>query len=691
MIAYFYNRAMKYIFYLLIFICSAFAKAQLESSYWYFGINAGIDFTSGNAVAVDNGQLVTGEGCATISDPFGNLLFYTDGSLIYDANHVIMPNGTGLKGNSSSTSSAIIVPLPGNSSIYYVFTVDTDDSLYRNTEGLHYSIVDMTLNNGTGDVDPFNKNINLLPITSEKLTAITNAARDGFWIISQFEGTFYSYELTVSGLNTTPVSSQVAPFIELINSTVTNVDVAAMRGYIKINARGNKLAAAHFSNNTTAEFSGITNVLTARSLAYTNGGELYLYDFDNSTGVVSNPQALLTRSDGGSIYGVEFSGNDQFLYAEVDYMNASTTQIFDFLRGEIIQYDLTSNNIAASAQVIHDDNITPFRGALQLGLDNKIYHSRIQQNALSVINNPDTIGVGSNYEYNSFPLSPNTVAWYGLPIFVQSFLLNGEIETMDHCFGEPQDFSIQTAASIVSIDWDFDDIDSGINNFSNDLTPTHLFSAPGTYTVTATVETLVQTFTITQDVVVFNSIQINDFQPIIEECELGFDKAVFDLTQIAEQINNNSNQEVTFFESEADALENINQILNPSSYTNLYLTQEIFVRVSTLNCFDVFSFKIITKLCEIEVFNVITPDGDGLNDTFIVSGLYNIYDKHKMYIFSRYGQKIWEGNNITGGWDGTSNTGLFHTNDILPTGTYFYVLELNEPNIKPKAGYVYLR
>ena len=97
------------------------------------------------------------------------------------------------------------------------------------------------------------------------------------------------------------------------------------------------------------------------------------------------------------------------------------------------------------------------------------------------------------------------------------------------------------------------------------------------------------------------------------------------------------------------------------------------------------------KNCPVEVFNVVTPNGDGLNDTFIVSGLYNIYAKHKMYIFSRYGQKIWEGNNDSGGWDGTSNTGLFNSGERLPTGTYFYVLELNEPHTKPKAGYVYLR
>ncbi|WP_213521658.1 gliding motility-associated C-terminal domain-containing protein [Nonlabens sp.] len=682
---------MKYILYFFVFVCSAFAKAQLESSFWYFGINAGIDFNTGSAVAINDGQLITGEGCATISDEFGNLLFYTDGSLVYDAAHIVMPNGTGLKGNSSSTSSAIIVPLPGTPNLYYVFTVDTDDLVYRNTEGLHYSIVDMSLNGGTGDIDPLNKNINLLPITSEKLTAISNDTGDGFWIISQFQDLFYSFELTASGLSTSPVISQVAPFVELITSPITNVDVAAMRGYIKVNARGNRLVAAHFSNNTTAEFAGITDILTARSAAYANGGELYLYDFDNATGVVSNPQPLLTRQDGGSIYGVEFSGNGQFLYAEVDYMNASTTQIFELIRGEIVQYDLTASNIATSATVIHQDNITPFRGALQLGLDNKIYHSRFQQNALSVINNPDDAGTNATYTFNSFPLTQNTTAWYGLPIFVQSFLLNGEIEALDHCFGEEQSFSINSSANLVSVVWDFGDAASGAANSSNELNPFHLFSAPGVYTISATVETLVQVFTITKTIEVLEQVAINSFPPLLEVCEEGFDKAVFDLTEIGGIISTNNNQTIRFYELEVDALEDQNSILNPSNYTNLFPTQEIFVRVSNPNCFQIYSFLIQIKNCPVEVFNVVTPNGDGLNDTFIVSGLYNIYANHKMYIFSRYGQKIWEGDNNSGGWDGTSNSGLFHSREKLPTGTYFYVLELNEPNINPKSGYVYLR
>lgn len=52
-----------------------FAFAQGETNFWYFGQNAGLDFTGGSPVAVTNGQLNINEGCASISDASGNLLF----------------------------------------------------------------------------------------------------------------------------------------------------------------------------------------------------------------------------------------------------------------------------------------------------------------------------------------------------------------------------------------------------------------------------------------------------------------------------------------------------------------------------------------------------------------------------------------------------------------------------------------
>ena len=126
----------------------------------------------------------TKEGCATISDKEGNLLFYTNGLSIYNKVHKKMNPFHQLKGDSSSTSSALIIPLPKKEKQYYVFTIHTDDSFYQDAEGLNYSIVDMELNNGLGGIIPTERNINLLETVSEKLTAYINYERDGYWIIT---------------------------------------------------------------------------------------------------------------------------------------------------------------------------------------------------------------------------------------------------------------------------------------------------------------------------------------------------------------------------------------------------------------------------------------------------------------------------------------------------------------------------
>ena len=72
----------------LFFLLSAPTFAQKEAAIWYFGEYAGLDFNSGSPVALTNGQLSTDEGCTTISDKNGNLLFYTDGKVVYNKNRI---------------------------------------------------------------------------------------------------------------------------------------------------------------------------------------------------------------------------------------------------------------------------------------------------------------------------------------------------------------------------------------------------------------------------------------------------------------------------------------------------------------------------------------------------------------------------------------------------------------------------
>ena len=71
-----------------VFFSTFCVYAQNEGNIWYFGTNAGLDFNSGSPVMLSDGMLDTFEGCATISDNNGDLLFYTDGMLVYNKNHV---------------------------------------------------------------------------------------------------------------------------------------------------------------------------------------------------------------------------------------------------------------------------------------------------------------------------------------------------------------------------------------------------------------------------------------------------------------------------------------------------------------------------------------------------------------------------------------------------------------------------
>jgi hypothetical protein len=114
--------------------------------------------------------MTTYEGCATATTKRGELLFYTDGQTVWNRQHQPMPGGRRLMGSGSSTQSALIVPDPGSGNIFYVFTVAPQGA----PDGLRYSVVDMTRDNGLGDV-PRANSLLITPV-AEKL-----AATCGWW------------------------------------------------------------------------------------------------------------------------------------------------------------------------------------------------------------------------------------------------------------------------------------------------------------------------------------------------------------------------------------------------------------------------------------------------------------------------------------------------------------------------------
>ena len=377
---------------ILGFLIISAANFAQRSNIWHFGYGASVDFSSGSPVGMLGSQINTIEGCASICDESGNLLFYTDGQTVWDKNNSQMPNGTGLYGSGTSTQSAIIVPKPGSTTEYYIFTVDWPDYYDSGVtiHGINYSIVDMTMNSGDGDVSVKNQMM-LDPYvnpSAEKITAIMHSNNTDYWVIAHGwnDNNFYSWLVTSSGVQSSPIVTSVG----LVHEDVGSGAKTESHGYMKTSPDGTWLGLAIQSNINKAE----------------------LFEFDRATGIPSNPVTLNVASGGmmSGAYGLEFSPNSEVLYVS---------------RGnKISQWDLTAGSAAAIASSRNTITIpgasSRWAGALQLALDDKIYVAINPETYLHVINNPNALGASCNYQDSVVDLLGEENRM-GLPTFFPAF------------------------------------------------------------------------------------------------------------------------------------------------------------------------------------------------------------------------------------------------------------------------------
>ncbi len=189
----------------------------------------------------------------------------------------------------------------------------------------------------------------------------------------------------------------------------------------------------------------------------------------------------------------------------------------------------------------------------------------------------------------------------------------------------------------------------------------------------------------------FESIPPIPSLPDLLECDTGFDTAIFDLTQQDELIRTGPDDVVQYFTSLENASENCNPISNPTEYQNGSDPQTIYVRLENEICFAIASFLLTMENCAPFIPQGFSPNGDGINDTFEISNLLNIYENFELNIYSREGNLIHTAHNADGFWNGVATKGLLFTGSPVPVGTYYYVLVLNDPKY-PEAfiGWVYV-
>lgn len=350
------------IFVLVFTLNNTFSQTKMFNN-WFFGQNAAITFNTNPPSFIPNSVLVTNESNASVSDSNGVLLFYSDGKSVYNKNNIQMPNGFGLNGHQSTTQGAFIVPYPKQPNLFYLFTMDAEDGgLPGSTcQCLSYSIIDMTLQGGLGDV--IQKNTFLYLHVTEKMAAV-HVNDTTTWLVAHEFGSdaFLAYEINRNGLNTSPVISNIGSSHCCIN--------AQAAGQMKISSDGKKIGCNIFLSE-----------------------KMELFDFDVLTGLLSN--AISFTVPVNYLYGFEFSPDSRFVYA---------TNIFVFSSG-LYQFDIS--NWSASAIVASMTNISNSSTAynqLQLAPDGKIYVSENGEQYLSLINQPNNSGFACNFTKQSLNL-----------------------------------------------------------------------------------------------------------------------------------------------------------------------------------------------------------------------------------------------------------------------------------------------
>jgi len=358
-----------------LFLCFAvnLLFGQGIHNHWYFGNQAAMNFTTGSPTVLTNSAMTCIDMSGSISTKSGKLLFYTNGNQVWDSTHQIMPNGTGLLGGYTGGQIATIVPHPRNTDgrgwhQYFIFT----NTQFGDIDGFRYSIVDMNLNSGNGDVLVKNKLV--LTPNSEKCAVVPHKNGVDYWVIIHELTTdaFRAYPLTYYGIDTSAAVISHVGAVYGINSSGYQAI-----GQLTASKQGNKLASAHYDKNF-----------------------LQIYDFNNVTGIVSNPQSI---SGYDNSFGCEFSEDGTKLYFTQWNLNKNIYQV-DLLNSLAVSMIGTATSAHPAYGV----------GYLQLAPDGKIYFSKFNSPALGCIPNPNLAGAACGFVDNAVNLLGATSS-AGLP------------------------------------------------------------------------------------------------------------------------------------------------------------------------------------------------------------------------------------------------------------------------------------
>lgn len=661
----------------ILFIYPSLVFSQNQFRNWVFGENAGIRFVNGDIEPINGVALQSLHGTASFSDENGNLLFYSNGETIWNQNHEVMENGADLNGDPAVTHSALIVPLPGSNSIYYVFTLGKDCLQGVGYSG--YQIVDMSMNGGLGSV--VERNQYLHSAHSEKITAIPHANGEDYWIISLLPPVFKMkvYLLDENGINSNILSFDIDESVSTFcPGTVSGYGSI---GYIKASSDGTKLAMANFVDGIVA-----------------------LYSFNSFTGEVFDEKILPV---GSHPYGIEFSPNSRYLYVsfhsdtsldEREMLRQYDTSLPDEISIFESERDIISSN---EANYLSDDAEL---GALQLGPDDNIYVATTGQQKISVISNPNNVGSSSGFKAEVVDIGSGT-SQFGLPMFFYRKTVS-DLTWGNSCSGEETSFQL-IGSQFSDITWDFGDGSEPVFN-STESTIRHVYVQAGTYTITVNF-----TDYYGEEKSIIKEIEISALpvqnENVVYTRESEFPGIIVDKPEM-DLIMGNGLENVTF--SYHYTLEEAIQKINLISPPNMTFHDGTYYSRATneyTGCYSIVPFEVEVSLigdkegggkhdeniehgCTPYIPNAFTPNFDGVNDRFIS---YNDHENNCSIqvswfsLYDRWGNLVYESSQAN--WDGyLENAHRIQEGLYIYKVTYDYSNDFGEVTNAHKIGSVHI-
>lgn len=581
------------------------------------------------------GTLSRSKATAALSDSVGNLLFVSNGINIMNANMNVIQNGGNIHGNVGSAQPAVFVPLPGSETRFYVFTTDVANDVpipELEDKGLNYHVIDIE-----GGARVVSKNNNLLESSTEKIIATQHANNEDVWIVAHGWGNneFFVYKLTPDGLeseNPDPQPVGSVHFFSQEELDAPNVyESQNSTGVMKLSPDGSKLAVAILGD-----------------------GIVELFDFDTETGTISNGISLDDVLLNG-VFGLEFSPDGNLLYITA---TGSQDNEQDNL---LLQADITLPNEAAILNSLvtlnPDSDFEQDVEGLQLTTNRRILVSRAGKRLLGMIENPDRSGALCNYNEEAVDFEAKLTT-QGLTNFASHYLDVPPFTWDTKCHGEETYFQITNEMNIDNATWDFSD-PTGESDLSDPLNPYHVFSEPGDYEVTLTLEAEGQSYDYTQTVTIHP----------LPEPDLGENRYVFPGSSLV--LTPGEFYSYDWEEPFSDEQE-----------VRITETGDYIVTVEDANCCrQSDTAKVV--FVPLEVPNAINLQSSiAENRSFQVSGQIEGMSDYQMQIFNRWGQLLFSTTDRNEGWDGT------YQDTPVQAGTYTYLIrfvitdeEQNEQNI----------